>query len=536
MTPHSPTIAATDAAGRLALLQAGLDLVNQGFTIIDAELRLVAWNRTFFTMLEFPDALARFGTPFEAFMRYNAERGEYGPGEVEQLVATRVEAARTFQPHYFERVRPNGQIIAVRGEPVPQRGFVTIYTDISEQRRQESLIREQNAELERRVAERTAAYLAEHQRAQTLLVQGQKMEAVGQLAGGLAHDFNNMLTVVIGNLSALEERVSAEQRDFLEPALLAARRGVELIRRLLTFARQQPLAPRPVDVGALIHSLVLLLRRSLPENIALETRLRHEPLFALVDPHQLESALLNLALNARDALAAGGSLVIEAERQSVTPQQAEELQLAPGDYAAISVADDGSGMDAATLARACEPFFTTKGYAAGSGLGLSMVYGYARQSGGALRLDSAPGTGTRAQLLLPLSVVTATAEAEDAGPATARAERPLVLLVEDDAEVRRVLRLQLTDLGYPVIEAEDGAEALRTLDAVEAIGILVSDMVMPGGMDGQTLARRARQARPGLRVLLVSAYADGLASTAADLPLLAKPVSKRELATALEKL
>lgn len=647
--PQAPetALAVDDAAGRLTVLQAGLDRVNQGFTIIDAELRLVAWNRAFFTMLDFPEELARIGTPFEAFMRYNAERGDYGPGDVEALVAERVAAARALTPHYMERVRPNGQVIAVRGEPVPGCGFVTIYTDVTEQRRIDRLIRGQNAELERRVRERTEALarseerlrlitdtipaliaafdrdlvyrfanrgyadwfgrgkeevvgrpiaevlgadlhaelmpyvgqamagetvsyeyavlrpdgqtayarsilvpeleadgrvsgafvlasdITEQKRAQAALLQGQKMEAVGQLAGGLAHDFNNMLTVVIGNLATLQERNVAGNQDFLEPALMAARHGVALIRRLLSFARQQPLEPQPVDIGALIHSLILLLRGSLPENIGLETRLRHQPLFALADPHQLESALLNLALNARDAMPDGGELCIAAERQTVAEAAARELEVAPGDYVRITVGDNGCGMDAATVARACEPFFTTKGYAAGSGLGLSMAYGFIRQSGGALRLDSAPGQGTRVGLWLPGTAAALPALEEGARPPLATAAGQLVLLVEDDPEVRKVLRLQLTELGYPVIEAEDGAEALRILEAGADVGILVSDMVMPGGIDGKTLATRVRASRPGIGVLLVSGYAGERADTGPDLPLLAKPFGRRELAAAL---
>ncbi len=528
--PAFPTVDAADAAGRLNLLQAGLDMINQGFTIIDSELRLVAWNRTFFDMLEFPDALARFGTPFEAFMRYNAERGEYGPGAVEDLVGERVRAAGRFEAHYFERVRPGGQIIAVRGEPVPGRGFVTIYTDITEQRRFERLIRDQNAELERRVRSRTEAL----ERTQAALLHAQKMEAVGQLAGGLAHDFNNMLTVIIGNLVALQDRDgSAATADFLDPALMAARRGADLIRRLLTFARQQPLAPSPVDVVGLVDSLVLLLRRSLPENVALETDLRDDPLLALADPHQLESAVLNLALNARDAMPAGGELRLAAARRRLDAAAALELEVAPGDYACISVADTGVGMEAATLARALEPFFTTKQFGSGSGLGLSMVYGFARQSGGTMRLRSAAGRGTEVSLFLPQCDAVAAPMEEGVGPLVAAAGLRLVLLVEDDAEVRRIVRLQLTDLGCLVIEAENGAEALRLLESGTEVDVVISDVVMPGGIDGRSLAARARELRPGVAVLLMSGYARDLQPSGEMPVLLPKPFSRQELAAAL---
>lgn len=648
--PLFPPIAATDTAARLDLMQAALDMVNQGFTIIDSDLRLVAWNRGFIEMLEFPPEFGRFGTPFETFMRYNAERGEYGPGPVEDLVAERVNAARAFAPHYFERVRPNGRIIAVSGEPVPGRGFVTLYTDITEQRNSERLIREQNNELERRVAERTedlsrseerlrlitdaipaliayfdckrvyrfanrgyaewfgrrkedvpgrdieevigsrlaaelqphldavlegrsvsyeyalrrgdgslrhasstlvpefgpggevrgayvlSADVTEQKNTQAALLQARKMEAVGQLAGGLAHDFNNMLTVVIGNLAALKERRpdDGSLADCLDPALAAARRGVDLIRRLLSFARQQSLEPRPVDVARLLGELLPLLRRSLPESILVDTALPEAALFAMTDPHQLENALLNLAFNARDAMPGGGRLDIAVSARALAGPEAADLDLAPGDYVEIAVQDSGQGMSATVLARALEPFFTTKGYAAGSGLGLSMVYGFAKQSGGGLHLASAPGAGTAARVHLPRCAPAPQPEPDGIGLLAAAAGRELVLLVEDDAEVRRVVRMQLTGLGYPVIEAATGAEALALLEQIEQIALVLSDVVMPGGVDGLSLAREVRARRPGVGVLLMSGYAGGPDVATGDVPLLAKPFSSRELAAALE--
>ncbi len=645
-----PPIDATDTVARLELTQAGLDMVNQGFTIIDADLRLVAWNRGFIEMLGFPPEFGRFGTPFETFMRYNAERGEYGLGSVEELVAERVNAARSFEPHYFERIRPNGRIIAVRGEPVPERGFVTLYTDITEQRQIERLIREQNNELERRVAERTEALsrseerlrlitdaipaliayfdrdliyrfanrgyaewfgrrkediagrsidevmgerlhaeirphidavlagrsvsyeyslrrgdgslrhasstlvpefgaggevrggyvlsadITEQRNTQAALLQARKMEAVGQLAGGLAHDFNNMLTVIIGNLAALKERRpdDATLADFLDPALAGARRGVDLIRRLLSFARQQSLEPRPVDVGRLLGELLPLLRRSLPESIMVGADLPETTLFAITDPNQLENALLNLAFNARDAMPGGGTLTIRIAAQTLSGAAADNLDLVPGEYVEIAVRDTGEGMSAAVLARALEPFFTTKGYAAGSGLGLSMVYGFAKQSGGGLRLVSAPDEGTEAQLHLPRCGPAASPEPEGIGVLPAAAGRELVLLVEDDAEVRRVVRMELTGLGYPVIEASNGAEGLALFNQVNEIALVISDVVMPGGIDGLILAHTVRERRPEVGVLLMSGYAGGPDVATGDIPLLAKPFTSRELAAALE--
>ncbi|MGQ0652453.1 MAG: PAS-domain containing protein [Betaproteobacteria bacterium] len=519
------------AASRLELLLAGLDLIDQGFTLFDSDLHLVAWNRVFFEMLEFPFELARKGTPFEAFMRYNAERGDYGPGNVEDLVQARVVAAKAFQPHRFERVRPSGQVIEVRGQPIPGRGFVTIYADITTQRRYEKLIREQNSELEKRVEERTAAL----SRAQAALLNAQKMEAVGLLTGGLAHDFNNMLTVVIGNLLALQERDHSETTaSFLEPAVMGARRGVELIRRLLTFARQQPLAPQPVDVENLVGDLVLLLRRSLPESISLDTRMQSERLYALADPNQLESALLNLALNARDAMPDGGSLTISADSQELGEAAARGLEIAPGAYVRVAVADSGTGMDAAILARAFEPFFTTKSFGTGSGLGLSMVYGFVKQSEGAMQLTSEPGKGTVATMFLPATDAAPREIDETPGPVAALPDRRLVLLVEDNPEVSKIVRLQLTDLGHPVIEAHNGVEALRVLETVPDIGILLSDIVMPGGVDGRTLAAQARRQWPQIDILLMTAYEQAPTAELGDFALLPKPFAKRDLVAALQ--
>lgn len=555
MSRSKPSTRAEPVGGetqrRFVLLQAGLDHINQGFTVIDAELRMIAWNRRFFTLLDFPMGMAKVGTPFADFMRYNAVRGEYGPGEVEELVAERVRAAASFQPHYFERVRPNGTIIAVRGEPLPEQGFVTTYTDITEQRYYERLIQEQNQELDRRVRERTAALetanadlvhanQARERMAQALL-HAQKMEAVGQLTGGLAHDFNNLLTIVLGNLTALAERHAApdEIHEFVDPALQAARRGAGLIKRLLAFARQQPLEPSVIEVGKLIDDLIRLLRRSLPETIAIAFEAPAAPLHIRVDSNQLESALLNLALNARDAMPMGGRLRFAIETTHIDGDRAAPFEIPPGRYVTVQVQDTGTGMDDATLARVFEPFFTRKTFGSGSGLGLSMVYGFVRQSGGGVRIDSRPGGGTMVILALPVAEAGAeTAEIPAAPPPpAATGDGKLVLLVEDEDDVRAVIRRQLTDLGYLVIEANNGDEAARLIDQVPDLSVLVSDVVMPGGMGGPALAEHARRRRPDLRVVLISGYALGLEDKTADAtgaPLLRKPFAKDALAAVIE--
>ncbi|MBL8405928.1 MAG: PAS domain-containing protein, partial [Dechloromonas sp.] len=273
--------------------------------------------------------------------------------------------------------------------------------------------------------------ITEQKRMQAALVQAQKMEAIGQLTGGLAHDFNNLLTVIIGNLAALQDHRpdDAAVNEFVDPALQSARRGVQLIKRLLTFSRQQPLEPQAVDIGQLIGSLAKLVRRTLPESIAVSTDLSGASVHALADPGQLESALINFALNSRDAMPDGGRLHIAARAVELSTD-ASSFELPPGRYALIEVADNGTGMDAATLGRACEPFFTTKRLGLGSGLGLAMAYGFAKQSGGGISIQSQPDQGTTVLLALPL-----TTPESDFDPVGDEAALPhggeLVLLVED---------------------------------------------------------------------------------------------------------
>jgi signal transduction histidine kinase/CheY-like chemotaxis protein len=375
---------------------------------------------------------------------------------------------------------------------------------------------------------------------QTELVHAQKMEAMGQLTGGLAHDFNNLLTVVIGNLVTLHERHpnDAEIGEFVVPALKASRRGAALIKRLLAFARKQPLEPRSVNIAELVADTMILLKRTLPANITVTSAPMGESLHAMTDAQQLENALLNLALNARDAMPDGGQLTIEASRRDLSAGQVADFDVAPGRYVALSVSDTGVGMDAATQARASEPFFTTKRFGSGSGLGLSMVYGFAKQSGGGIRIQSDLGEGCVVTLVLPC--VGDEIEPQALAGAQSRSahqgrERPLVLLVEDDPDVRRVIRLQLVDLGYPVIEAEHAADALLLLASVPTVGILISDIVMPGGMDGRTLCREASLSAPGVKTLLISGY-ETSPESAVGPPLLEKPFTAAELQQALEGL
>jgi signal transduction histidine kinase len=527
---------------RFALLLAGLDLIDQGITVMDGDLKLVAASRGVFKLFGFPPEMSRVGTPFADFVRYNAERGEYGEGDVEAIVAEQVRLVRQFKPHDMEHIRPDGTIIAIRSSPLPNGGCVMIYTDVTQQRAHERLIRERNEELDRRVRERTAeleAANAEQKRLEAALVHAQKMEAVGELAGGLAHDFNNLLTIVLSNLAVLRDRAAkAGMMEFVEPAFNAAHKGAGITRRLLAFARRQRLEPSIVEVNRLIDNLLSLSRHSLPKVIRISTQPAPFELHTRVDPEQLEHAFLNLVLNARDAMPRGGSLVVHTGSRLVHNSEATELELTPGRYVEIRVEDTGVGMDQATLSRVFEPFFTRKQFGAGSGLGLPMVYGFVKQSGGAVPISSTPGRGTTVTLLLPASPAPPRPDAHQwQGPRQSVGSSRLVLLVEDDADVRTVIRRQLTDIGHMVIEAPAGDEALTIIDEVPELSVLVSDIVMPGAMDGRSLAHLAKQRRPGLRVVLVTGYADGLDVQDGLHPsftLLRKPCTKEELVAAIE--
>ncbi|CAO3411605.1 response regulator [Azospirillum largimobile] len=345
----------------------------------------------------------------------------------------------------------------------------------------------------------------------------QKMEALGQLTGGVAHDFNNLLQAVRSGLHLLEaggEIRGAETRRALQVATQAVDRGATLTQHLLAFARRQRLAPAPVDLGAQVAGMATLLERTLGGAIRIRIDRDAAVPPALVDPHQFDIALLNLAINARDAMPGGGTLTIAVTSLRVEERAAEKgvsPALAPGGYVAVTVRDSGTGMPADVLARACEPFFTTKPVGQGSGLGLSMVHGLAAQSGGGMRLESHPGLGTAVTLYLPHAPDHPAAEAppnsDTAAEPPPQPAAVRVLLVEDDALVRMANAAVLAEAGMTVIEAAGGEEALALLEADGGIGILVTDFAMPG-MTGADLTRLARHHRPGLPVLIVTGYAD----------------------------
>ena len=355
--------------------------------------------------------------------------------------------------------------------------------------------------------------LTSRQKMEEELRQSQKMEAIGQLTGGLAHDFNNLLTVITGNLEMLEMSFKdSNQRELLKDAQDAAQDGAKLTGQLLAFGRRQPLNPKPTDLAPLISNFSELLRRTLGESIELHIRVTGSGNLCVVDAPQLQNALLNLAINARDAMPRGGKLTIDISRTRLDVDYAQMYpDIRTGRYVLVAVTDTGSGMSEEVRQRAFEPFFTTKPTGAGTGLGLSMVYGFVKQSGGNIQIYSELGQGTSVRIFLPLAESVPSSEelAPGAGEMDAMPRgSETILVVEDDARVRRVTTARLRSLGYEVIEADNGAAAFALLAAHPKIAMIFTDVVMPGGMNGDELAEAALAAKPDLKVLFTSGYAE----------------------------
>ena len=405
-------------------------------------------------------------------------------------------------------------------------------------RRAEEALRETErkfrAELERQVKERSTALL----QAEQTLQQAQKLDAIGKLTGGVAHDFNNLLSAILGSLELLRRRMPADPDllRLLDNAVAGAERGAGLTRRMLAFARRQELKAEPIDMEELTRGMADLLQRSIGPMIAMELRFPAALPLVSADTNQLESALLNLVLNGRDAMAGNGRLVIGAREERLTQSRSG---LAPGHYVSLFVQDFGRGMDAETASRAAEPFFTTKGVGKGTGLGLSMVQGLAEQSGGALRLQTEPGKGTTAEIWLP---VVAKVEADAArGPAEVQAPdiqeavHPLTILaVDDDALVLMNTVDMLEEMGHRVVSANSGREALAQILRTK-IDLVVTDHAMPQ-MTGADLAREIKTRYPDLPILLATGYAELPANVEILLPRLSKPFSQQDLASAIHRM
>ena len=620
------------------LTQAGLNLIQQALTIFDSDLRLAVCNRQYQVMFDLPDALTLPGTPFEATIRFLVERGEYGAvADIEDAIAIRVEQARTFEPHYIERTRPNGRTISVEGTPLPQSGWVTIYTDISEQKAQETLLRARSEELSEQVlenAERLAAAnralastnaaleeakreltaieartrqvtemmpahiahvdrdlhytfsnrrlsavmpgsatdimglhasealgpetfaridpgfvralageanvieithapsarririaltpdeeargvyilstdVTDEAQARAALQQGSKRALAAQLTSGLAHDFANLLTIILGLQGRLEriDGLPAGAADLVTSTLAAARRGGTLLDRIARISGPRELNPQPVELGQLLADIAAMARPTLGDLVEVSLCCKGLDGALMLDPGTMQDSLLNLMLNARDAMGAqGGRIDIQAQPLRET-------------WLEISVRDTGPGFSEIALKRALDPFFSTKG-GEGSGLGLSMVYDQVKLSGGSVRLENMD-CGARVVLRFPLR------------RAEGRADPLLVLLVEDNDMIRIEMRERLRALGHTVIETASGEEAMSLLGLPD-LGFVLSDIHLAGAVDGVALAQNIRAAHPTLGIALMTSLppADPLRMEA-PCPVLQKPVSEAALAATL---
>jgi len=534
---------------RAILTLDALDHLDQGISVFDQSLRLVSWNRYFTQMLEFPDELAQIGTPIKALFTFNAERGDYGPGDPVAQVQKRMELARQFTSHHFERTRPNGRVLEIRGTPLKSGGFVTIYTDITDRKHAEHALRESHDLLEHRVDERTADLhnlnqmlrqeIAQHQSAQAALVESQKLNALGQLTSGIAHDFNNLLTIIQGNLDLIgnDPQPDVATRESLRAASGASRRGADLTRQLLAFSSHQSLAPTAVRPSELFADIGTLLKRTLGETIEVTIDPDPSTWATQVDPIRLENAILNLALNSRDAMPQGGRLSITVTNVSLAIRQ-PKIGLGPGDFVMYVIEDNGEGMTPETVERAFEPFFTTKGVGTGTGLGLSSVYGFAHQSGGQVRLTSQPAVGTRVELYLPRATVD-----EDRKPQVVASEVPggngeRILVVENDLDIRHFICRVLDELGYKTFNAPDGQQAQRLAEIHPNLDLLLTDLLMPGGIDGESLCHHLKNTHPQIQTLCISGRATQTTNADANgisIPILAKPFSAQELAQSVHR-
>jgi hypothetical protein len=421
----------------------------------------------------------------------------------------------TNRPMRFQKtLEQTGRWLELAAFPINEPGrpqVAVLFKDLTDKMRNERELQTLNATLEERVAERTAELM----HAEEALRQSQKMEAIGQLTGGIAHDFNNLLAGISGSLELIEKRMAegrlAGMERYIQAAQGASRRAATLTQRLLAFSRRQTLDPKPTDVNRLVAGMEDLIRRSVGPDVRVEVQAAAAPWAIRIDPSQLENALLNLCINSRDAMAPdGGVLTIRTRNVTLDSTEARARDLPPGDYVKLSVTDTGSGMTPEIASKAFDPFFTTKPIGQGTGLGLSMIHGFMRQSGGQVRIETEPGQGTTITLALPRW--TGSDATEDAPVAETVVEEPgqgeTVLVIDDEDTVRMLVVEVLEDAGYVALQAADGPAGLAILNSDTRIDLLISDVGLPGGMNGRQVADAARTARPGLKVLFITGYAE----------------------------
>ncbi|MHA1152533.1 MAG: PAS domain S-box protein [Alphaproteobacteria bacterium] len=479
----------------------------EAIALFDKDDRLILYNSHYGeTVGRVVPGLLQPGVPFEQIVREGASKGLYDEAEkdIERMVAQRIEDHHNL-PMMRQHRLGDGSWVQVREQRTSDGGVILLQDDVTELRESEARLR-----------------------------QAQKMEAVGQLTGGVAHDFNNLLGVIMGNAEIMADRVGVTDPQ-LNAILRATRRGAELTDRLLAFSRRQALAPKSIDLDELILGMTELLARTLGETILITASKTPGLWCAVADPGQLENALINLAINARDAMPGGGKLVVETVNFPLRDRSVAETHgVSTGDYVSLLVADNGHGMTPEVLARAADPFFTTKGVGQGSGLGLSMVEGFARQSGGFMTIESSPGAGAMVKVVLPRAEKDSERPTSDKKAKEPRARGETILVVEDDPDVRALAVSILKRLSYRVVEAQDGRAALEVLREPEPIDLILTDVVLPGGLSGPEMVTQSRGWRPGVRALFMSGYAtDDLNDQDrldAASELLSKPFRRAELA------
>jgi PAS domain S-box-containing protein len=484
---------------------------------------------------------------------FNAIRGcpwpDFWPAEGQEEAWAAIETARAGGSARFQGFANtmtgtpkcwDVQVSAIPGVHGRPEKLLAVSRDITEQKRIEAELRELNETLERRIEQRTR----ELQVSEDQLRQSQKLEALGQLTGGVAHDFNNLLTGISGGLEMLQTRLARGQFTdldrFINAAQAASTRAAALTHRLLAFSRRQNLDPKPTNVNRLVAGIEELVRRTVGPAIMVETVLAEDLWTTLCDASQLENAVLNLCINARDAMPDGGKLTIETANTSLDQRRAFERDMLAGEYVMLCVTDTGTGMPPDVIERAFDPFYTTKPMGQGTGLGLSMTYGFAKQSGGQVRIHSLVGEGTTMRIYLPRHL--GEEDAERPQPQLAQAPRAqageTVLIIDDDPAVRMLVTEVLEDLGYAAIEAADGNSGLKVLQSNARIDLLITDVGLPGGINGRQIADAARTSRPDLKVLFITGYAENAVMRGGYLEpgmqIMIKPFTMEALATRIQ--
>lgn len=488
--------------------RAAIDSMQQGLCVFDREQRVVIFNERFREIYAYPKQLLQAGVPVALLIEDLAKRGIARDISLEELHNLPVGQRR----HTVANVK--GRVISIQRFKTLDGGWVATHEDITE----------------RKVAEEQ-------------LRQAQKMDAMGRLTGGLAHDFNNILTVILGTIEILALGVTDRPELAAIAKMIddAATRGANLTQQLLAFSRNQPLVPRNVDVNSLVTETAKLLRPTLGEQVEITLHLQPGTWHAMVDPSQLSAALLNLAINARDAMQDGGELSFGTSNIMLDEAYAaSKFDVKPGFYTVVTIRDTGIGIPANIRERIFEPFFTTKGIGKGTGLGLSMVYGFVRQSGGHIEVDSEAGRGTTIELYLPRSEHQEDISSAEIKSSTLPTGNETILVVEDDDLVRNYVVMELRSLGYTILAAPNAANALHQIKEDPDIDLLFTDVIMPGGMNGRQLADQIKELKPNVKVLFTSGYNENVivhdGRLDPDIELLPKPYRNSELARKIREI